>query len=113
MDGQEGVIALYRRYLEKHGYQVIGLQEGAKALAWARALQPLAIIQDLSLPDKDGWAVLEELKSAAETRNIPVAISTMDRDSRNRALRRGAATYLIKPVLEKDLLDALKPFAVE
>jgi len=113
VDGQEGVIALYRRYLEKHGYQVIGLQEGAKALAWARALQPLAIIQDLSLPDKDGWAVLEELKSAAETRNIPVAISTMDRDSRNRALRRGAATYLIKPVLEKDLLDALKPFAVE
>jgi CheY-like chemotaxis protein/anti-sigma regulatory factor (Ser/Thr protein kinase) len=109
VDGQEGVVAVYQRYLEKHGYQVIGLQEGTKALEWARALQPFAIIQDLSLPDKDGWAVLEELKSAAETRNIPVIVSTMDRDSHNRALRSGAAAYLVKPVLEKDLLDALKP----
>jgi len=111
VDGQAGVIALYKRYLEKHGYQVVGLQEGAKAVEWARTLRPQAIIQDLTLPDQDGWMVLEALKSAAETRQVPVIISTMNRDARNQALRRGAAAYLIKPVLEDDLLEALKSFA--
>jgi len=113
IEGREGVIALYRRYLEKHGYEVIGLQEGAQALDLTRVLQPSVIVMDLSLPDKDGWAVLEELKSAPETRQIPVIVSTMDRDSRNQALRGGADAYLVKPVLEKDLLDALKTLEVE
>jgi CheY-like chemotaxis protein len=103
-----GVITLYKRYLEKHGYQIVGLGEGEQAVRWARELSPYAIILDVLLPDKDGWAVLEELKSSRETRQIPLVVCTIASDGEARALSIGAADYLVKPILEEDLLQSLE-----
>jgi signal transduction histidine kinase/putative methionine-R-sulfoxide reductase with GAF domain/ActR/RegA family two-component response regulator/HAMP domain-containing protein len=103
-----GVITLYKRYLEKHGYQIVGLGEGEQAVRWARELSPYAIILDVLLPDKDGWAVLEELKSSRETRQIPLIVCTIVSDGEARALSIGAADYLVKPILEEDLLHSLE-----
>jgi len=103
-----GVITLYKRYLEKHGYQIVGLGEGEQAVRWARELSPYAIILDVLLPDKDGWAILEELKSSRETRQIPLIVCTIVSDGEARALSIGAADYLIKPILEEDLLHSLE-----
>ncbi len=108
VEDDEGAITLYKRYLEKHGYQVVGLGEGEQAVRWARELSPYAIILDVLLPDKDGWAVLEELKSSRETRQIPLIICTILSDGEARGLSMGAADYLVKPILEEDLLQSLE-----
>jgi DNA-binding response OmpR family regulator len=108
VEDDEGAITLYKRYLEKHGYQVVGLGEGEQAVRWARELSPYAIILDVLLPDKDGWAVLEELKSSRETRQIPLIICTILSDEEARGLSMGAADYLVKPILEEDLLQSLE-----
>lgn len=108
VEDDEGAITLYKRYLEKHGYQIVGLGEGEQAVRWARELSPFAIILDVQLPDKDGWTVLEELKSSRETRQIPLIICTIVSDGEARALSMGAADYLIKPILEEDLLQSLE-----
>lgn len=58
-----------------------------------------------------GWAVLEGLKSAADTRDIPViVVSIVDERARGTAL--GAAAYLVKPVSRDDLLAALTTVGV-
>ena len=108
VEGDDGTITLYRRYLEKHGYQIVGLGGGEQAVRWARELSPYAIILDVLLPDKDGWRVLEELKSSRETRQIPLIICTLVSDGEARSLSMGAADYLVKPILEEDLLQALE-----
>jgi signal transduction histidine kinase/HAMP domain-containing protein/ActR/RegA family two-component response regulator len=103
-----GVIVLYKRYLEKHGYQIVGLGEGGQAVRWARELSPYAIILDVLLPDKDGWEVLEELKNSRETRQIPLIVCTTVSDGEARGLSMGADYYLVKPILEEDLLQSLE-----
>ncbi|NIO71264.1 MAG: response regulator, partial [Anaerolineae bacterium] len=108
VEDDEGAITLYKRYLEKHGYQIVDLNTGEQAVRWARELSPHVIILDLLLPDKDGWEVLEELKSSRETRQIPLIICTLVSDGEARGLSLGADDYLVKPILEEDLLQALE-----
>jgi DNA-binding response OmpR family regulator len=108
VEDDEGAISIYKRYLEKRGYQVLGLNQGEQAVHWARELSPYAIILDALLPDKDGWTVLEELKNSRETHQIPVIICTIIDDEEARGLSLGAADYLVKPILEEDLLQSLQ-----
>ena len=107
VDDDPGVITLYRRYLEKHGFEVVGLTDPRKTLEMARRLRPVAITLDIMMPHKNGWAVLQELKADAETRNIPVIVCTIV-DERGRGFSLGAAEYLVKPFTEEELLEALQ-----
>ncbi len=105
-DDDEGVVALYRKYLEKVGYVVVGLTSGEQVLEQARQVKPYAITLDVIMPGRDGWQLLQDLKADPETRDIPVVICSVVKDV-GRGLSLGAADYLIKPVMEADLLESL------
>jgi len=107
VDDDEGVITLFRRYLGKQGYQVIGLTDSTLVVEKARQLQPFAITLDVLMPRKDGWQVIEELKTDPDTRRIPVIMCTI-LSERERGLSLGATDYLVKPIIEQDLLAALE-----
>jgi DNA-binding response OmpR family regulator len=64
------------------------------------------VLLDIRLPGIDGWAVLQELKSGADTKDIPVIVVSIV-DERPRGAAMGAAAYLVKPVSRDDLLAAL------
>ncbi len=106
IEDDKNTVSLYERYLDKAGYQVVALDQGEEATHWARELSPYAIILDVLLPDTDGWAVLEELKKSRETHHIPVIICTIVREEA-RGLSMGAVEYLVKPILEEELVQAL------
>ena len=58
------------------------------------------------MPEIDGWSILEELKADPETRNTPVIIcSIVEEEEKGFSL--GASDYLVKPILEDDLLGSL------
>ena len=107
VEDDEGVITLFRRYLSKHGYRVVGLTDSTMVVEQARALNPFAITLDVMMPDKDGWQIIQELKSAPETRHIPVVMCTIVGEKK-RGLSLGASDYLVKPILEDDLIAALE-----
>jgi CheY-like chemotaxis protein/anti-sigma regulatory factor (Ser/Thr protein kinase) len=106
IDDDPQVISLYERYLQPQGYQVIPLTNPAQAKERAKQLKPYAITLDIMMPDRDGWSVLNDLKSDSETRDIPVIICSIIEDL-ERGFSFGAADYLLKPILEDDLLNAL------
>mgnify|MGYP003879136683 CR=1 FL=1 len=106
VDDDPQVIALFRRYLEREGYQVIGVQEGKRAVEQARILHPFAITLDLMLPDVDGWQVLQELKADPQTADIPVIVCSI-LDDGHKGFTLGAADYLVKPISGEQLLRAL------
>ncbi len=107
VDDDEGVIMLFRRYLSKRGYHVVGLTDSTKVVEKARHLQPFAITLDVMMPGKDGWQVIQELKTRPETRHIPVIMCTIVGE-KERGLSLGASDYLVKPILEDDLISALE-----
>lgn len=106
VEDDEGVITLFRRYLSKRGYQVVGLTDPARVVDEARRLSPHAITLDVMMPGKNGWQVIQELKNDPVTRHIPVIMCSIIAE-KDRGMSLGAADYLIKPVIEEDLLMAL------
>ena len=106
IDDDPQVISLYERYLHASGYQVVPLSDPSQAVRRAAELKPFAVTLDIMMPGVDGWQVLTELKSNPETRDIPVMICSIVEDQ-ERGFSLGAADYLVKPILEEDLVQAL------
>ncbi len=107
VDDDEGVITLFRRYLENQGYQVVGLTRGGEVVAEAKRLKPYAITLDIIMPDLDGWHIIRSLKSDPETRDIPIIVCSIVGD-KDKGMSMGVSDYLIKPIMEQDLMDALE-----
>jgi PAS domain S-box-containing protein len=106
IDDDVQVIALYEKYLNPQGYQVIGLTDPVKAVEKAKEFQPYAITLDIMMPGRDGWSVLAELKQNPDTHDIPIIICSIVEDN-DKGFSLGATGYLMKPILEEDLLNAL------
>lgn len=66
---------LIRRLLEaKKAYRVFHATDGDTGLAQSRQRLPDLIVLDLTMPLRDGFSVLEELKLDPHTRHIPVIV---------------------------------------
>ncbi|KAA0284626.1 MAG: response regulator [Chloroflexi bacterium] len=109
IDDDMQVIGLYERYLQPQGYHVVPLTDPARAVETARKVKPFAITLDIMMPGIDGWAVLDSLKSNRDTRNIPVIICSIVEDV-EKGYNLGASDYLVKPILEEDLVNSLDRF---
>ncbi|HXV98505.1 MAG TPA: response regulator, partial [Anaerolineae bacterium] len=107
IDDDPGVITLYERFLEQQDYKVIGINHSYDVLPQIKEVAPAAILLDVLMPEKDGWGVLRILKDDPLTRDIPVIICSIVSD-KNRGFSLGAADYLIKPIVENELIKALK-----
>ncbi|MEO5892953.1 MAG: HAMP domain-containing protein [Ferruginibacter sp.] len=58
---------------------------------------PVAITLDVKLPDTSGWKVLDLLRNDLNYRHIPIHLISGE-ENRSLALKRGARSFLLKPV---------------
>ncbi len=107
VDDEQGVLDLYVRFLGKEGYEVIGLPDADHLLHNIEYYKPDVLIMDINLPNKNGWEAIEELNQYDETRNLPVIICSIE-DNQPRGQALGVSEYLVKPIIEEDLLHSLK-----
>jgi len=107
IDDDTGVVTLYKRFLDKQGYEIIGINDTQNIVARVKHYAPTAILLDVLIPEKDGWTVLRELKEDPVTQAIPVIICSIISE-KNRGFSLGAADYLIKPIVENELIRALR-----
>jgi len=139
IDQEPQVIALYRRYLARQNYSIIAITDLQEAVRVARDAQPFAITLDVAMGDKTsaaprmrgrlpgvtqaepeqvnaasltGWQVLEALKKEPQTRDIPVIVCSVQAEE-ERGFRMGAADYLLKPILEEELLQAIQRIKIQ
>jgi CheY-like chemotaxis protein len=106
IDDDPQVIGLYERYLQNGGYQVVALTDPSKAVERVAELKPFAVTLDIMMPGIDGWQVLTALKTNPTTRDVPVLICSII-EEQERGFSLGAADYLVKPILEEDMIQAL------
>ena len=106
IDDEHQVIELYKRYLANHGYKVYPLTAPSRSVEVAKKLQPVAITLGIMMPDYSGWQVLQDLKSNPETQHIPIIICSI-LDDQGKGFNLGATDYLLKPILEEDLVNVL------
>jgi len=63
------------------------------------------------MPDKDGWQVLQVLKSMPETRNIPVVITSIT-EEKELGFTLGAIDYFVKPVDRRRFLKKIAELSI-
>ena len=93
--------------LKDQGYVTLGAAGGYQAMEMVKAASFDLILLDIVMPEIDGYQVLEQLKSDASLRDIPVIMLTglEDSESEAKCIEIGADDYLTKPV-KSILLDA-------
>jgi len=101
VDDKPGNVALLERLLNLVGVlQVHGFTDPRQALDHCANSPPDLVLLDLHMPDLDGFAVLEALKSLLpEGGFLPVLVLTADATAevKERALAAGAKDFLTKP----------------
>uniref|UniRef100_UPI00102B7013 response regulator n=1 Tax=Candidatus Magnetaquicoccus inordinatus TaxID=2496818 RepID=UPI00102B7013 len=88
------------RFLEKCGYEVLKLTNGAEALAAIDRKLPDVVLMDANMPVLNGFDACSELKKRPDTSHIPVLMITglNDDESVDRAYSVGAVDFITKPV---------------
>jgi len=91
---------LMQRSLELQGHRVALAENGRVALAKLRAEPFDLLLLDIEMPEMDGYAVLEAMKSDLALRDLPVIVtsSVEGLDNIVRCIELGAEDYLHKPV---------------
>jgi CheY-like chemotaxis protein len=113
VDNDRGFAEFALETARKAGFKGLVTPSGVAALALARDFQPCAILLDISLPDIDGWRVLQRLKRDLSIRHIPVfVVSTVDNPEFGMTL--GARGVLRKPIqtagVLEDFLNGVRQF---
>lgn len=100
---------LYLKGLEAKGFDMIGAQNGRVGIQQAQKDVPDLVICDITMPDMDGYSVLNTLRQDPLTAIIPFIFltgSSTKADVR-KAMELGADDYLTKPSTLDELLRAI------
>ena len=75
---------------------------------------PAVVLLDLKLPKVDGLQVLEQIKSDADLRAVPVVMLTSSREEQDllKSYRLGVNAYVVKPVDFKEFVAAIGDLGV-
>lgn len=109
-DDDDLMLELLQFKLEINDHTVMTAADGEMALKLAVAVRPDLIILDAMMPVLDGFVVLQRLKVAPETAQIPVVMLTARKHESDvvNGLRLGAREYLVKPFLPEELLTRIE-----
>ncbi|NEN89407.1 MAG: response regulator [Okeania sp. SIO3H1] len=91
----------------KNDYAIVAAKNGKKALELVRQTpQPDLIVLDVMMPDMDGYALCQAIKSCSETQDIPIIfISALDRAlDKVKAFDVGGIDYITKPFQREEIL---------
>ena len=108
VDDSATQLAQMRMLLEKAGYRTLTADDGEQALSVAREHNPDLVVTDLEMPGMSGLDLVMMLNM--ESPQLPVVLTT-SRGSEElavEALQAGAASYVPKRNLAKDLADTIE-----
>jgi len=96
----------------KNKFTVLTAQTVEKLIDHLNNEAPELIILDILMPNKDGFEIIETLKSNPLYSDVPVIFLTSQKDKGSilKAMNLGAADYLIKPVSNTDLIKSINIF---
>ncbi len=104
-------VTLLARYLKSEGHEYITAKDGVEALEKVRTEFPDLVLMDVNMPNKDGFATLEEIRADPSIQHIPVILLTAARlDSMDiqSGLNLGADDYVTKPFDRHELMARIR-----
>ena len=104
IDDEQDFTKMLKVRLEASGLAVITAPDGEIGLIICAQEIPDLIILDITMPNKDGYMFICELKEKEGLKKIPVIVLTAREGMKDLFIWEGAVDYLVKPVDTKELL---------
>jgi two-component system cell cycle response regulator DivK len=103
------LLKIFRILLETNGYEVVTASYALPALFRVVRKEPDLILADLNMPLMNGLELLAQLKSHAETKDIPVVVVTGSNspEDREAAFKAGCSGYVNKPFDTREFLKQI------
>ncbi|WP_395973162.1 response regulator [Chryseobacterium cucumeris] len=95
------------KYARLQNYKGVVVVRGDYGLSAAQKYHPHAILLDIQLPVKDGWEVMDELKSDPQVKHIPVHMMSA-LHVKKESLLKGAVDFINKPVALDKMTDVFR-----
>jgi DNA-binding NtrC family response regulator len=108
VDDEENLLLLLERILSKQGYQVVTAQNSRDALAFAEKRAFELAILDIKMFPLDGVGLLNEIKTRSPDTPVIMITAYPTVDTRTECLKKGASTYLTKPVDIQELKSTVE-----
>ena len=115
VDDEPDFASIVQSNLEKEGFIVEVAYNGVEGLEKVQTNPPDAIVLDVMMPEKDGYAVCKELKKDDRTRDIPVILLTAvashvtsTRYTHYDGMATEADDYISKPASSEEITKSLK-----
>jgi len=107
VDDDVNICELLRMYLEKEGFSVKTVNDGAEAIEAFKEFEADLMILDIMLPKLDGWQVCREIRKFSEN---PIIMITAKGETFDKVLglELGADDYIVKPFDAKEVIARIK-----
>lgn len=106
-DNDDMLLELLREKFQQRGFRVSTQNDGKDAWDFIFRTLPDLVILDRMMPGMDGMAVLKNIRTEPETKNIPVIVLSARKEERDIqiGMQFGAQNYVTKPCDPEDLLN--------
>lgn len=110
VDDEPDSLELVRLVLNLYGATVFVAENGVEGFKAFQKEKPTIILTDLSMPERDGWQLLTEIRTASNGTHIPVIALTAHAmtGDKEKVMEAGFDGYLSKPLHMVSFLDDLK-----
>jgi two-component system response regulator HydG len=108
IDDDKDLCFVLKRFLSKHGFEVIEATSGKAALEILENLEPDLILCDFRLEDMSGSSILKKIKE--KNPSVPVIIITGYSNIKTavEVMKLGAMDYVTKPLLPDEILLTIR-----
>lgn len=111
VEDERAIREVLRVYLQKANFEVVMIEDGQDALDNFLLHEPDLVLLDVMLPGKDGWEILQEIRSHSQ---CPIIMLTALSDVEHRltGLNEGADDYIAKPFAGEEVVARCELFYV-
>ncbi len=106
-EDEPAISQVLKVYLAKAGFHVIQAFNGSEAIEKFGSSHPALVLLDVMMPEKDGWAVLKNIRAVS---SCPVIMLTALNDINYRlaGLNGGADDYISKPFIADEVVARVR-----
>lgn len=110
VDDEPNIVLSLEFLMQQAGFEVTTAYDGESALALVNETPPDLVLLDISLPGISGFEVLEQLRSQAAFKRLPIVMLTAHgrEVEREKGLALGADDYITKPFSTRELVEKVK-----
>jgi DNA-binding response OmpR family regulator len=111
-DDEPAIATVVATILRREGYDVLEASSGTECIAIVDRGQIDLVLLDVTMPEMDGFAVCQALRTREAGRQLPLPIVLLtgrtDLDARVEGMHHGVSEFLTKPVNRHELVARVR-----